>query len=63
MVEGLSAAWGANLEDVVKANNLRRETDVTIGDVNGEAVKVQAIKVMKPTKSSVKRPSGFQLKS
>jgi hypothetical protein len=62
VVEGLSAAWGAKLEDVVGGNNLRREKDLIVGEANGEPVKVRALKLMKPKTKATANPAGHRTK-
>jgi hypothetical protein len=49
VVEALSIAWKVSLKDVLSANDLKRETKISIGKEGERDIQVRAIKVVKPS--------------
>lgn len=52
VLDGLAAAWKVTREEVIAANDLKREHDVAVGSDDGREITVRAIKIARPAAAS-----------
>ena len=59
VLDGLAGAWKVTREEVVAANDLKREQDVAVGREEGREITVRAMKIAKPAATGdIKRKRG-----
>lgn len=49
VIDGLAAAWKVNREEVVAANDLKKEQDVAVATDDGREIKVRGITIARPS--------------